>query len=101
MSTGFGGLADLHPNPGPGRGLCAASEDGPAPPAEDDGSVISLLPLTTFTGTRSDAVALHIGRTLPIHPAGFPGSANEKAKDDAVGVRPPLDRLACPHGLPQ
>ena len=39
--------------------------------------------------------------TVGIHPARFPGSVNEKAKDDAIGARPPLDRLVCPHGLPQ
>jgi hypothetical protein len=50
MSTA-GGLADLHPEPGPGR---AASDDDPLTPLpEDDSSVISLPPLATFT--RGDA----------------------------------------------
>ena len=55
-----GGLADLHPEPGPGRGLCAATDDddGPfTPPPEDDSSVISLPPLATFTRSGASPVA--------------------------------------------
>ena len=55
-----GGLADLHPEPGPGRGLCAVTDDDDGPftqPPEDDSSVISLPPLATFTGSGTSPVA--------------------------------------------
>ena len=60
MSTA-GGLADLHPEPGPGR---AASDDDPLTPLpEDDSSVISLPPLATFT--RGDAYDYSQTQLLP------------------------------------
>ena len=51
FQTTGGGVADLHPEPaGPGR------LDDDTPPPEDDGSVISLPPLATFTRTAASPV---------------------------------------------
>ena len=50
FQTTGGGVADLHPEPGPGR------LDDDTPPPEDDGSVISLPPLATFTRAAASPV---------------------------------------------